>query len=181
MKNLISFCFLTLTALSIGAQDYQIKLKTKKGPSYSYEKYPFPDGIRVYDMNKKPSIMTIDGLTLIQVWSTCCGAEPEVWSRIRSIEQHYRDMGLKTMSVNFENGTELASQYNILTEFFKKVEQPEHFYFDALGYVIDFLKVPGFPTYYLVASDGTVVFRTNGKDEEGLSLLEAEIESRLKS
>ncbi len=181
MKNLNAFCFVILLGLSAWAQDYQIKLQPKKGPSYSYEKYPFPKDIMVFDMNKKSSTMTIDGLTLIQVWSTCCGAEPEVWSRIRSIEEHYRDRGLKTLSVNFENGSEFASQYSLLQKFFQDVEQPEHFYFDSMGYVIDLLEVPGFPTYFLVAPDGNVVFRTNGKDEEGVSLLESEIESRLKS
>ena len=170
---------LPLVAALMQAQDYQVPIQSKNGPSYTYENYPFPDDIRVYTMDKKEVVLAIDQLTLIQVWSTCCGAEPEVWQRVRQMEADYRDQGLKTVSISFENGSDFPDHHQILVDFFKKVEQPEHFYFDPLGYVIDLLKVRGFPSYYLVDKDGTVVFRTSGKDREGVRMLEIEIQNRL--
>ena len=179
MKRFALSVFCLAAAFPGISQDYKVKVNPNLGKSFSYDQFPFPEGVKVYDMDKKPLFLEPDQLTLIQVWSTCCGAEPEVWSRVMELGKTYKDRGLKTISINFENGTDMREQHRLITEFFTERDQPEHFFLDGLGYVIDLLKVPGFPTYYLVSEDKMVVFRTNGKDEEGLTLLEAEIQSRV--
>ena len=179
MKFWLSPFAVGLFCMTCLGQDFPVSPKATRSSGYSYEQFPFPDGIKVYTLEKERIILGIDSLTLIEIWSSCCGAEPSVWARVRGIEQRYASLGLKTYSVNFENGADAASQFEELGEFIKDVTRPANLYLDTLGYTIDYLHVPGFPTYYLVSEDGTVVFRTNGKDEEGVSLLETEIRSRL--
>ena len=160
------------------AQDYQVSMRSTEKTGYKYEDYPFPAEIMVYTLDKQRVELKTEGLTLIQIWSFDAGSEPEHWARARAMESTYKDKGLTTVSINFENGAGFKGQHQMLTSYFKETPIPEHFYFDGLGYTVDLLHVPGFPAYYLV-DDGRVVFRTNGKDEEGLAVLESEIKTRL--
>lgn len=90
------------------------------------------------------------------------------------IDERFRDRGLDTVGINFENGANLESQYQNLKRFVAE-RQPRHrMHFDYLGYAIDLLDVPGFPSFMLV-KDGAVIFTTLGEDEEGVALLESEI------
>ncbi len=154
--------------------------QTFQNKPYAYLDFPLPEGILVYQMDKQKLNLEVKGLTLIQIWSRDAGSEGVHWERARAVEARYKDRGLTTISVNFENGMGFKYQHRWLKQFFQKTPLPEHFYFDALGYTVDLLKIPGFPTWFLVDEQGTVVFRTNGKNEEGLAILESEIETRLK-
>ncbi len=171
-----------LLALAAGAlwaqHDYTAKV-TPQLKGYAYENYPMPDNILVYDLEKNRTALRVDRLTLIQLWGVCCGTDLANWDQFQEVSRKYAGKGLQTISVNFENGVSGRAQRENLKQFFAVARKPEQLYYDPLGYVVDFLKTPGFPTLYLVEADGTVVFRTNGKDPEGLSILESEIQRRL--
>jgi len=162
------------------AQDFKMPVSSETRQAYSYDTYPLPDDIMLYTLDREKVYLKTDGkLTFIQVWSMCCGAEPGVWATALDLSNSYRDYGLQTISVNFENGAGVREQIEQVGEFMKGVAPPEKLLLDGLGYIVDLLHVPGFPTYYLVDTNNQVVFRTNGKDPEGLKLLRREIEKRL--
>lgn len=146
---------------------------------YDYLDTAFPKDITVFKMDKSKHVLKLQGLTLLQVWTMRDGARPELWEGFHGIARKFKDQGLKSLSINFENGTDFNGQHYKLGEFFRAVPEPENFYFDSLGYVTDLLKVPGFPIYYLVDAKGKIVFRTLGEDEEGVAMLEEEIRTRL--
>lgn len=176
---------LTLILLLAGsfftfAQDYQMPVSSETRQAFSYDTYPLPEGIMLYTLDREKVYLKTDGkLTFIQVWSMCCGAEPDVWATALDISANYRDYGLQTISVNFENGAGVREQIEEVGKFMKGVAPPKNLLLDGLGYIVDLLHVPGFPTYYLVDTDNQVVFRTNGKDPEGVKLFRQEIEKRL--
>lgn len=169
---------MALMSCALLAQDYNVELRTKS-TSFSDDTYPFPAGMEVYDLHRKPHIIDPNGLTLIQVWGICCGGEPEVFARVEDLIRTYGDRGLDWVSINFENGLDYAGSVSEVQKYFADKEKPPKLYTDPLGYSIDLLKVTGFPTYFLVDADGQVVFRTNGKDPEGMTRLEAAIQSRI--
>ncbi len=170
-----------LISLSLHAQIKSVKVDVpqyEKG--WAYESYKFPPGIKVYRMDKTKEDLKLDGhLTLIQLWSIDAGGEPEVWSQYKALVDKYKGKGLKSVSINFENGVDFGVQHEMLKKFFAKTAQPERFYFDYMGYSVDLLTTPGFPTYSLVDESGQVIFRTNGKDPEGMDMLRLEIDDRL--
>lgn len=176
--------FLLLSLLAIGsftfAQDYRMKVSSQKRSGFSFDKYPLPSGIQLYTLDKEKQELNTGGkLTFLQVWSICCGAEPDVWSKALDLSADYREYGLQTISVNFENGSGVREQLADVKQFLQGVAKPDKVLVDGLGYIVDFMKVSGFPTYFLVDKENNVVFRTNGKDPEGLKLLRQEIENRL--
>jgi hypothetical protein len=161
------------------AQDVSMKLRTRdKG--YSYDAYPFPNDLIVSSLDRQKHHLQVTELTLIHVWSLCCGTSSDMWNRIEDMGLAYRDLGLKTISINFENGMPGKIQRQELAQFFKNVKEPENFYYDPMAGVVELLKVPGIPTYFLVDETGMVVFRTLGEDREGVKLLEEQIYRRLK-
>ncbi len=169
----IALLFLAFTTAPGFAQDIEIGLKTRN-KGFSFEMYRFPDDIIVYDLERNKSTLEVGDLALIQIWSIDHGGQPPLWDRLVDIAERYRERGLETIGINFENGAELAGQHQNLRDFVA-VRKPTHrICFDYLGYTIDLLKVPGFPSYMLVR-DGSVVFTTLGEDEEGVDLLEDEI------
>ena len=179
---MIAKCGLLLLALTAGsaiAQSSSLR-PIAAGKGYVYEQFTFPSDILVFRMDKSKLNLEVKGLTLLQVWTLKNGTEPELWTRIEDIAATYKSQGLTTLSVNFENGSGFKRQHAQLLEYFKKIPQPENFFFDPLGYVPDLLQVPGFPTYYLI-DDGEVVFYTLGEDAEGVGVLESEIRARLAS
>jgi len=168
----------TLASLMACQSDIKIDLTTTtKG--YSYEAFEFPKGFELFNLDMQMEELKIEKPTLIQVWSTCCGADDESWTFMRNLEGKYRDKGLVTYSVNFENGVIAAQQIERLKTFLKDVKPPDKVFVDTLGDSVDQLKVTGFPTYLLVTSKGDVIYRTNGNDMDGLVLLIEEIESML--
>lgn len=179
MKVWITALILIWVQTAFAQEDISLSLK-RSNQGYSYENYPFPDNIMVFALDKSKHILKSEGLTLIRVWSIRDGLRPALWDRARKIEQTYKAAGLTTYSINFENGTDFRKQKRKLEEFFKTVAPPEHFYFDAMGYTIDLLKVPGFPAYFLVDPQGQVVFKTLAEDLTGVKLLEQQIRSYLK-
>lgn len=171
---------LILLALTTTVQAQDIKMGVNKvAKGYEYQNTPFPDGIMVFKLDKSKHILKPEGVTLIQIWTMRDGSRPELWNKVRDIENTYRDRGLTTYSINFENGSSFKRQMNELKDFFKHVTEPEHSYFDPMGYATDLLKVPGFPVYYLVDGKGNIVFKTLGEDQEGVGILEAEIATLL--
>ena len=176
--------FLCLMLLAGGifaqAQSFDMPSSPRSREAYSFDAFPLPNGILLYTLDReKVNLDTGGKLTFIQVWSMCCGAEPDVWATALDLSTTYRDYGLQTISVNFENGAGVGEQIEEVRKFMQGVTKPENLLLDGLGYAIDLLHVPGFPTYYLVDANRQVVFRTNGKDPEGLKLLRREIEKRL--
>lgn len=178
MKYFLLLCL--CCSLSSFAQDFQMPLSSERRQGFSFENKPLPTDIMLYTLDKEKVYLNTGGkLTFIQVWSICCGAEPDVWAKALELSQTYRDYGMQTISVNFENGSGVKEQIAEVKDFLKTNTAPETLLVDGLGYIVDLLKVPGFPTYYLVDAQNQVVFRTNGKDPEGLKLLRQEIEKRL--
>jgi len=173
--SILTICAVTTVAL---AQDMHLKLNTTdKG--YSYETYPFPADLSVFDLDRQEHLLKVETLTLIQVWSLCCGTSDAMWNRILDMGLAYRDLGLKTISINFENGMPGKVQRERLAAYFQTVKEPEHFFYDPMGGVVELLRVPSIPTYFLVDETGMVVFHTLGEDTEGVTLLEQEIYRRL--
>ncbi|MCB1051431.1 MAG: hypothetical protein H6510_09685 [Acidobacteria bacterium] len=170
--------FLCLLAAGLFAQDAVFNLNTTD-KSYSADVYALTEPVRLTTLDKKVKTLEFTGWTLIQVWSSCCGAEPEFWNEARAMEEHYTPMGLRCVSVNFENGTLFRDQLVRVQDFLKNHEAPKELYMDTLGYCTDVLKVRGFPTFLLVNEKNEVVFFTNGKDPEGMSLLRQEIDKRM--
>jgi len=169
-----------LISLTLQAQIKTVKVETptyEKG--WAYEDYPFPDGIKVYKLNKEKHVLKAEGLTLVQLWSIDAGGDPQTWRAFEKLIDKYKGKGLKTISVNFENGVDFKVQQAMLKKFFATTKEPENFYFDYMGYSVDMLRTPGFPMYSLVDKNGRVVFRTNGKDAEGMDILDAELNDRL--
>lgn len=160
------------------AQDFTVSYNTKAN-SASFEEFDFPEALTLFTIDMTKEKVAIDGLTFIQVWSECCGGEPEIWAMAREIEKKYGARGLKTLSINFENGTVLPEQIDTVKKYLKEVEPPEKLLLDPMGDVIEQLDVHGFPTYLLVSSDKKVFFSTNGKDPEGLRLMIEQLEKRL--
>ena len=178
MKQITTLCLLSLALVTASAQDIQMGVnKVAKG--YEYGNTPFPEGMMVFQLDKSKHYLKAEGVTLIQVWTLRDGARPELWQKAREIEKAYKDQGLTTLSVNFENGSSFSRQLSDLNDFFKYVERPENLYFDPMGYVTDMLKVPGFPIYYMVDDKGNIIFKTLGEDEEGVATLETEIAALL--
>lgn len=180
---LLTFALLTSLHAQKGtpvAKDKDVKVGINRVPEgYDYPNTPFPADIKVFKMDKSKHVLEAKGLTLIQVWTLRDGNRPDLWNRFHDLSKKYQGQGLRTLSVNFENGTDFPTQHAKLQHFFRTTRQPDNFYFDALGYITDLLKVPGFPIYYLVDAKGKIVFRTLGEDEDGVALLENEIKSRL--
>lgn len=172
---------LTLLATPTFAQrlDIDVPMGTSKSASYSYEVFPFPSNIKVWTLEKEKLTVKPEGLSLVTVFGLCCGAEPHVWSRINDLASRYKEQGLNTYMINFENGGELKASLRDVKKFLEANTRPDNIYIDSMGYSIENLQVNGFPTYFLVDKDGNVVFQTNGKDEEGMSILESEILARL--
>lgn len=172
------FCLLVLAASNVLAQDYNVSVRPNS-TGFETMDMAFPKDVKVYDLNRQAHILKPEGLTLIQIWGTCCGGEPEVYSRVENLFETYGDQGLSWISINFENGLDYAGAVSEMTKYFATKEKPANLYTDPLGYSIDLLNVSGFPTYFLVDKDGRVVFRTNGKDDEGMARLEGEIQARI--
>ena len=179
MNTLCKVFLIVSLAQSAWAQDFTFSPNPRQKTGFSRESYRFPDGIMVYDMDKQKTYLAIDRLTLIRIWSKGAGSEPPDWQRARDLSSRFKDRGLEFISVNFENGSDFKTQHRMLQAFFSERPQPEKFYFDALGYTVDLLRIPGFPIYYLVDKDGMVVFRTYDGDEEGMAILHSEIDFRL--
>jgi hypothetical protein len=180
-RFLIALIALTLSTTAVFAQGLEIDLPMgkRKNTSYSYDIQPFPSNIMVYTLEKEKLYVRPEGLSLVTVFGLCCGAEPGVWSRVNEMAAQYKDQGLNTYMINFENGSELKAQMRDIKKFLESNSRPDNLYIDSMGYSIDNLQVNGFPTYFLVDADGNIIFRTNGKDEEGMAILESEILARL--
>ncbi|MDJ0841494.1 MAG: hypothetical protein QNK37_33610 [Acidobacteriota bacterium] len=169
---------LTFAVLPAVTQDYTVNLKPTLEEAYNFETYPFPDDLLVYDQERRKLNLEVEGLTLIQVWSIEMGGKPDIWNRLVAIHNRYKDRGLQTVSINFENGGDAQSSFKNLRNFLAGRPHPMPTYLDFLGYTVDLLKIPGFPTYILV-KDQQVVFTTLGDVEEGVDMLENEIERLL--
>lgn len=165
---------------NLSAQDLTIKTPKASQTGYKYENFSLPPGIMVKTMNKEKIELKVDRFSLIHVWSINGGGGKDQWLPFSDLVNNFQPKGLQVISVNFENGIGGKAQLNKLTRFFEKNKKPENFYYDSMGYITDFLTVSGFPTYFLVEADGTVVFRTNGFDPNGMAILEQEIKARLK-
>ena len=172
------FIMLTLiTTIALG-QTYDVAIKgTKKG--HQYLDKPMPAGIKLVSMDKKNYELAVDELTLVQVWSTCCGSEPEIWAKMREMELTYVSKGLRTVSINIENGQTGREQYKAVKQYLEMAMAPNEVYLDLLGYTVDDLGARSLPTYILIDQTGNMVFKTSGKDVDGVMLLEMEIEKRL--
>ena len=157
------------------AQDKFTVSFNKKDTSYSDESFDVPADFTLFDLSMKSKPVAMCDLAFVQVWSECCGAEPEAWAEVTDIIRLYGDLGLQWISINFENGINMRQMKEKMNNYFATREQPENLYLDPMGDAIDGLKVSGFPTYLLV-KDGRVVFRTNGRDEEGVAMLRSAIE-----
>ena len=160
------------------AQDFRVGISANQSKGYSYEVFPFPNNMVLYDMERQKTTPKALGLTLVMVWTTKVGYDPTQWERVLSIIETNKAAGLEFFGVNFENGTNFQIQRDRVQEFFSRTTPMEPNYLDVLGYAMDFLKVPSFPTYFLV-SDQNVVFYTRGSDKEGMDLLEMEIANHL--
>ena len=168
----------TLLLLLTGPQDNTINLKVSQ-QGYSSEVFKLAEKVKLMSLDKVPTILEFPTLTLVQVWSTCCGADPQSWSEARALEETYASLGLNTVSINFENGELLPEQIEKVKAFLSSNPRPSQILLDPLGYTPDILKVKGFPSYVLVTKNEEVVFYTSGKDLEGMSLLRQEIERRI--
>ncbi|CAM2006976.1 TlpA family protein disulfide reductase [Acanthopleuribacter pedis] len=168
-------CLIAAFSLSLFAQNYTISSGNKSGAGFTYETTPFPGGIKVTDLDKSKLTMDVKGPALIQVWSTCCGGEPELWDYLKGLRSVYEPKGLNFVSLNFENGASGARQRMMVKKFFESQTKPEVLYLDNLGDAVDKLKVAGFPTYILVNGEGQIIFKTNGKDAEGVAVMEEEL------
>jgi len=158
----------------LAAQDIEIGLnRTNKG--FTFNNYTMPDEIIVYDMAREKAPLEVGDLAVIQIWSIDNGGDPYLFSRIEYLHDRYGEQGLDVVGINFENGAELNQQYADLKRFVAERKPKHRMHFDYLGYAVDLLQIPGFPSYILV-KDGRVVFTTLGEDEEGVALLEGEIE-----
>ncbi len=170
--------FFMLLAGSILAQsDFKIDLKLADN-AFQEETTPFPEGLELFALDMKAKSVQLGEMTLVQVWSACCGAEPEIWGEVEAMVREYEEHGLTWVSVNFENGLNMGQMKSKMNDYFAQREAPKNLYLDPMGDIIDQLKVTGFPTYLLVVGD-TVVFRTNGKDPEGVRLFRQQIEKRI--
>lgn len=170
-----AFFLVALAGLQLSAQTYTVSSGNKQGSGFSYPSEPFPGDVKVTDLEKNKLKLDVQGPALVQVWSTCCGGEPELWSYLSGLRASYEPKGLHFVSVNFENGASALRQRLLVKEFFQTQTKPEVLYLDSLGDAVDKLKINGFPTYVLVDKNGRIVFKTNGKDEEGVAVLEEEL------
>ncbi|CAM2067752.1 TlpA family protein disulfide reductase [Sulfidibacter corallicola] len=176
----LTVLLLTGTASTVFAQSFTMTTSENRDKaSYSYLNERWPEKMMLFGFERDRKEIDIDAVTLIQVWSACCGAEPYLWEQLEAINEEFKPKGLKWVSINFENGTAYDDQVEIIQEYFKKNKKPEHFYLDPMGSTISKLKVHGFPTYFLVSKEGRLVFTTNGKDNDGMALLQAELEKML--
>lgn len=174
MKNVL---WLIVFSCLINGQDFKVELSTKK-TSYSASEMPFPAELELFNLDMRAVPVELGNYTFIQVWSRCCGAEPEIWAEAMDLVAEYEDQGLKLVSINFENGINMGQMKQKMNEYFASREQPDNLYLDPMGDAIDQLQISGFPTYLLVV-DGNVVFRTNGKDPDGMALFRDELSRRL--
>ncbi|PIE02381.1 MAG: hypothetical protein CSA81_07670 [Acidobacteria bacterium] len=160
--------------------DVEVKFKTTdKGFQYINE--PMPDGIQLMTLDGEKTILEINTPTLVQVWSMCCGGDALQWADQRYMEQRYSKKGLRVVSINFENGLTRKKQQNSVREFMKSKDKPAEIYLDPMGWAYEDLKISGFPTYVLISQTGNIVLKTSGKSEEGIALLESEIENLLEN
>lgn len=162
-------------SLSLFAQTYSVSSGNKSGAGFSFESSPFPTNISVTDLDRKQQTMEVQGPAFIQVWSTCCGGEPDLWEHLKSLRATYEPKGLRFVSLNFENGASGARQRIMVKKFFETQTKPDTLLLDNKGDAVDKLSVNGFPTYILVNKEGRIVFKTNGKDDEGVAVMEQEL------
>ena len=137
----------------------------------SFETFKLEEPIHLIDMDSKKVVLEFNELTFIQLWSYCCGSEPEVWEKARDIEAQFKNKGLRTISINFENGVGFKEQVQRVKEVLEEREPPNEIYMDRLGYAYEILRAKGFPSYFLVNANDEVLFYTNGKVEEGVQAL----------
>ena len=180
MRILQVLCFTCLSMGLMAQSKYDLEVGSPDNPGHARITQAYPSELILFTMDNKQVDIKHDGVMLFQIWSVGAGSQPEMWTRVREIAARFKDLGLTTISVNFENGASGKIQKNRVAEFFKTTPEPENFYLDKLGYTVDEFRMPGFPHYYLVDKSGLVIFRTNGLDKKGVSVLEEEIEHALK-
>lgn len=175
-----SFLIVLFACLMIPAfaQDVTVELQLNDR-AYSYDTYLFPEGVKIRDKDKKQMDFKPEGVTLLYIWSIENGGQQSFWSVFWDKHIRYHNHGLNTVPINVENGADFRTIYKRFGDFLAANPTPAPVYFDPWGYVVDFLKVPGFPCYILVDGD-EVVFTTLAEDPEGRSMLEGEIQTRLK-
>ena len=144
---------------------------------FSYDRYPFPAGMVVYNMEREKVTLKVDKPTLFLVWSVQASLNSLGWQRLMDIQERYQDKGLETVAVNFKNGADFNTQMTEARSFLDREPKPTHNYLDPMGFVIDGLRVPAFPSAYLVNGAGEVIFMTRATDASGLELLESETET----
>ena len=160
--------------------DFEMKSNlTARG--HDYMDIILPSGIKLKTLKGEAYELQVDSATLIQVWSVCCGGDAMDWAEQRYEEQVFGEKGLRVVSINFENGADPKQQVDAVNGFLQKMPKPAELYLDSLGYAIDSLPVKGFPTYILVNKEGKIIFRTSGKSQEGIALLNSEIQNLLQT
>lgn len=179
MRILMLLIALSVTAIAqeqMTEQKINISVRDK---AYMFTDYPFPE-LELRTIDKETTKVELEmPLTLVEVWSVCCGGDAETWAQIRKIEAKYRERGMDTISINFENGVTGFYQPIRVRDHLRDKTLPERLYLDPMGVAVDLLDVTGFPCYFLVNEDHKVVFKTSGRDVEGMRMLLEEIETRL--
>ena len=126
------------------------------------------DTVRVGPAAKAP-------LTLVNVWATWCGPCKEEFPELEAIHRAYRSRGLRVVGVSIDHGDDGAVREFVQAEgaTFTIARDPD-------GTVRDAFMSLGVPESYLIAPDGTLLWRGIGAIPKGAPALRAEIEQALR-
>ena len=113
-------------------------------------------------------------LTLVNVWATWCGPCREEFPELEAIHRQYGPRGLRVVGVSIDHGDDDAVREFVAAEgaTFTIARDPD-------GRVRDAFMSLGVPESYLIAPDGTLLWRGIGAIRSGAPALRAAIEMSL--
>lgn len=137
-------------------------------PTYAAAALAGGDSLRVGPGAKAP-------LTLLIVWATWCGPCKAEFPELEAIHRAYAPRGLRVVGVSIDQGDDAA-----VRDFVRAEGATFTIGRDADGRVRDTFMSLGVPESYLIAPDGTLLWRGIGAIPAGAPALRAEIEKALK-
>ena len=113
-------------------------------------------------------------LTLLNVWATWCGPCKDEFPELEAIHRRYGPRGLRVVGVSVDHGDDDAVRAFVAAEGATFTSAR-----DADGRVRDAFMSIGVPESYLIAPDGTLLWRGIGAIPAGAPTLRAEIDKAL--
>ncbi len=163
-KTFRTLLFASLLYLSCNGTSYALEVGSK-APDFSL---PGAQGT-VELSGAAGSVVYVD------FWASWCGPCKQSFGWMNTMQEKYREKGLKIIGINLDGKSEDARKFLAQT--------PAHFTvaFDSKGVTPQSYGVKGMPTSFLVGRDGKIIFQHLGFKEADSEKLEQEINAALEA